>query len=302
MTISKLLPALFLLQMTVLEASPVILPLDVQRAAGIRTEPVERRLTVLTLSVPAQVVDPTPLITARHRLKALSQNLSAQEKIAAILEQRLARLDGIGQDLRRDPLEQARRELLSAKASIESLTAEILNLKVELASEWGNGLSETLAAELESGKVRLVRLSLLREGLPHAAALEHLGKLLPLKYLSPAPKADPEFYGSPHYYLAPAAPGLLPGMRLIAQLLEPVEAIAVSPKALVWQKLKPWVFVKTSPSRFERRALLGWQETQEGFFWTEGGIAPGEEVVVEGAQLLLAEESKAKVPDEDDAE
>jgi len=301
MTPSKLLSALFFLQMAALKASPVILPLDAQRAAGIRTESVERRPTVLTLSAPAQVVDPTPLIAAQHKLKALSQNLSAQEKIAAILEQRLARLEGIGQDLRRDPLEQARRELLSAKAEIESLTAETFKLKAELASEWGSEISDAVAAELESGKARLVRLSLPGEDLPQTAALEHQGKWLSLEYLSPAPKTDPQFYGFPHYYLAPAAPGLLPGMHLIAKLFRRVEAIAVSPKALVWQKFKPWVFVKTSPLSFERRALLGWQETQEGF-WATGGIAPGEEVVVEGAQLLLAEESKAKVPDEDDAE
>ncbi|GAB6067032.1 hypothetical protein JCM13664_03500 [Methylothermus subterraneus] len=305
MTQARLLVYGLVLAVSPLRAEPLVVTPDAQRLAGIRVEAVKRQPVAFDFEVPAQIIDPLPLIEASHRFKTKTLELAAQEQIAAILQQRLARLEKIGHDLRRDPLEQTRQDLLAAKARAEALTLELAQLKSELAAEWGATLlawvqtgSDNLS-RLARGDAYLVRLTFPRDDLPKTAVLEHQGALLPLEYLSPAPKTDPWFAGTPHYYyLASSSPGLALGLRLTAKVQDRMEAILVPSQAVVWEQGQAWVFVKTAHSRFERRALQAWREAEENL-WVTRGLEPGEQVVAQGAQLLLAEERKAQVPDED---
>lgn len=292
----------FLPDRSVLELDP-----ERQRLADIRVERLIRRSFSFRIATPAQVLDPSPLIEASHRFKQISRELYAQEKIAAILQGRLDRLERVGQDLRLDPLEQARWDLLSAKTRVETVELKAAQLKARLLAEWGallcgwaeNG-SENLI-KLARGEAYLLRLTPAQSDLPLTAALEYQGELFPLEYVGPAPKTDPVFSGSPRYYLTSSPPALTLGLRLTAWLTEAVEAIPIPRQAVIWHQGGPWVFVQISPARFERRSIRVRSQTEEGY-WVEQGVEAGEEVVVQGASLLLAEELKAAIPDEDNAD
>jgi multidrug efflux pump subunit AcrA (membrane-fusion protein) len=62
-----------------------------------------------------------------------------------------------------------------------------------------------------------------------------------------------------------------------------------------------WVYVQTGDDRFERRDCVLHTPLGEGWFVSKG-VAPGEKVVVEGAQMLLSEELKSQIEFEEAAE
>ncbi len=274
-----------------------------QRLAGIRSEPVERRSFFPKIQVPAQVIDPVPLLEASNRLTQLSREQAGQAKIAAILHERIVRLERLGQELRRDPLEQARQEWLAAKTRGEILQLKATHLQDRLVAEWGAVLAEWAKAgseqlgKLARGEIFLLRLILPPGNRTRTAVLEYDGTLFPLQYLSPAPNTDPVFSGSPHFFLTASPPGLRTGERLTGWLTESGTAIPIPAQAVVWYGGLAWIFVQTGLEHFERRRLTEWHETG-GIFWVQTGLEPGERVVTRGTQLLLAEELRAQVPEE----
>lgn len=275
-----------------------------QRLAGIRAQPIQPRSFSFKFPVPAQVIDPIPLLEAGNRFAQLSKELASQAEITAMLHQRIARLEPIGQALRRDPLEQARQAWLTAKTRLETLQLEAAALENRLQAEWGPVLSAWVKAETDQLK-QLARneIFLLRLILPHdkctdTAVLERQGKRFPLQYLSPSPKSDPVFSGAPHFFLTAAQADLRLGERLTAWLIETGTALPIPAQAVVWYGGQKWIFVQTGTERFERRRLTEWRERGQTV-WVQAGLAPGEQVVTQGAQLLLAEELKAQVPEED---
>ncbi len=58
-----------------------------------------------------------------------------------------------------------------------------------------------------------------------------------------------------------------------------------------------WVYVQTADDRFERRDCELRTPTAEGWFVSHG-VASGEKIVVEGAQMLLSEELKSQIESE----
>lgn len=288
------------------QADPLTVDLDVHRQhlAGIRIERVQQRSSTPQIPVPAYIVEHAPLIAASQELKALTAELAAQENILALLQQRLSRLEGVSQELRRETIEQARWDGLTAQARVETLAIEIAKRKAALLTEWGPLLSswaETGSerlARLAQGEAYLLRLVLPPNFSPQAALIEHQGKTWPLEYLSPDPKVDSRFSGNPHYYYA-AASGLPIGGRLLAWLTEDRPSVLVPHTAVVWHEGQPWVFVQSDPTHFAARPVFHAQENEAGF-WLTDGLAPEEPIVVEGAALLLAEALRTRVPDEND--
>jgi hypothetical protein len=64
---------------------------------------------------------------------------------------------------------------------------------------------------------------------------------------------------------------------------------------------QPWLYVQTGPERFERRAIAHYRDLGAVWFVT-AGVVPGETVVARGVQLLLSEEFRRRIPDEDEDE
>lgn len=123
------------------------------------------------------------------------------------------------------------------------------------------------------------------------------GTVVPVKLVSPAPRTDPRLQGVSFFYLAPAqTPGLLVGRNLLASL--PVgsqaQGVAVPASAVVRWQGKVWVYVQKEAQRFVRREISTETPLKEGWFVGDG-LAAGEPIVVDGAQVLLSEELKSQI-------
>lgn len=60
-----------------------------------------------------------------------------------------------------------------------------------------------------------------------------------------------------------------------------------------------FVYVKTAEEQFSRRPIEHYSPTAGGYF-VASGLNAGEQLVVTGGQMLLSEEFRGQIPDEDD--
>jgi hypothetical protein len=134
------------------------------------------------------------------------------------------------------------------------------------------------------------------EEAPAAATVRAGGAAVAARLLSPAPRTDPRIQGASFYYVAPAAPGLLPGAVVAASLPAgpAVTGVVVPAAAVVWWQGRAWVYLEEAPGRFVRREVAAGAPVPSGWFVT-AGVTAGSRVVVRGAQMLLSEEGRAAV-------
>lgn len=157
------------------------------------------------------------------------------------------------------------------------------------------------------------RLTLSRPGRGAPVSAQALGPV-------PAPAGtDPALSGRHLLYLAPGD-GLAVGMRLTARGRGGAaqSGVAVPAGAVIWHAGQPWVYVResateaeapasaaraasapaTAVDRFQRRAVPG--ARRDGDRWFIPGLEDDDPVVTRGAQVLLSEELKFQIKNEND--
>ena len=129
-------------------------------------------------------------------------------------------------------------------------------------------------------------------------------------FVSAAPQADTALQGKTYFFLAPAK-NLRAGMRVSARLdsqKQSSKGVIVPHEAVVWFANQAWVYQKLAADKpgsdkFVRRLISTdveiESETISGWFNTAGFVA-GNELVSSGAQLLLSEELKYQITNEND--
>ena len=200
----------------------------------------------------------------------------------------------------------------SDQAKRASSESEVANIRTAVRQQWGDALTRMALAPgrefngLLSGQQVLVQLSWgTQPGEPPATIkiAQAGGGENPIvaQFVSPALQADSEVAGRTFWYRAPGA-GLRVGMR-VAAMLEDVKGarmgVSVPFSAPVWHGGKAWVYVKHDDDGFERREVSTTESSNGGWF-NAAPFEPGEEVVVSGAQLLLSEEFRYQIKDEND--
>jgi hypothetical protein len=120
--------------------------------------------------------------------------------------------------------------------------------------------------------------------------------------LAPATDSDPLLQGESFYYTTDIG-RLRAGMRLHAWLPgdEPADdGLLLSSSAVIWQGGSPWVYVRHEEDFFYRIAIPDAIRLGRDWFMPAGRIPSGRSIVVSGAQMLLSEEYRWQIPDEDD--
>ncbi|NJD05800.1 MAG: hypothetical protein FIA97_04790 [Methylococcaceae bacterium] len=119
--------------------------------------------------------------------------------------------------------------------------------------------------------------------------------------LAPAPRTDEQTQGETWFFTVETG-RLRTGMRLDVRLLDPRSSrggVSIPTSAVVWHGGSPWVYSDQGGGRFRRKPVGDHGEGGQGWLVSEGFRA-GEPVVVRGAQMLLSEELRRAIPDEDD--
>lgn len=289
---------------------------SVQKASGMRAEPLAGHRLHPALAVQGVVADLRPLAQQVAGLRAALADEQAARGHAArsIAEHR--RVLALYEDDRNASeraLHAAEADRRAAEARLAAAEAALSAARETLRLEWGDTLARWAGADapelarLLNGTEALLLVTLrLADAVPQRMqALEFspagsAGKPRRAEPVSAATRADPGLPGATWFYRAPAA-GLRAGARIAGRLPtgeDAAEGVLVPAAAVVWHAGKAWVYVQEAADRFERRAIEA--ATAVGADWFETGLEAGERVVVSGAQLLLSEEFRGRITNENE--
>jgi hypothetical protein len=296
----------------------IVLSAQSQQASGIETAALAAARNRGFFEVYGVVIDPRPLFELRARyLAALAESRAHRAVVAASLDeyQRLDRLYADEHNVSERVLLAAKHRLESEQARLAALEQAASALKESLRVEWGEKLASSAAEarsktfdSLSARKEVLVRIAL-----PESPSWDLSTTALKIRpagvadtpagarYLGPAPQSDPGLPGATHFFLAQGKQ-FRQGMRvagLIDQEGQAREGVVVPHESVVWHGGKAWCYVQEEPEEFVRREVAAAEEMPGGWFNVQG-FEPGEKVVVRGAQLLLSEEQKFQIREENE--
>lgn len=214
-------------------------------------------------------------------------------------------------------LQEVEAESITQQAKLKALNSELTDNRTEAEQAWGSVLTawvidnDTDAFEqLLSGKNVIVSVALrANDTLPDQTEYVYIGRngnrSLAQKavYISPAIESNTVLQGETYYFLADASGDKYrAGMHVhvwVPQTSESISGVFVPESAVVWSSGTPWVYIRNSEESFIRQVINNPVELDKGIFVAKG-LEVGDKVVTSGAQMLLAEEYRWSIPDEDD--
>lgn len=287
-------------------------------ASGIRVEPLRAARNETSVQVYGSVVDFSLLLDLRGKYFAASgerRAMRASLETARAEYQRAQMLFRDDRNISEQELRSAESRFRVAQARMVAADAAVSVLRDSLRTAWGPVVgawamepdSASLQALLKRQSV-LVRLVFPHE-LPRSAAGPQLliapvstgGKQIEARFVSALHQGSSELPGNTYLYLVNKS-DLRAGTRVVARATtgeEKSDGVIVPNEAVVWHAGKAWTYVEQEPGTFARYEISTANELSGGWFQI-GALRAGDEVVVSGAQLLLSEELKFKIRNENE--
>ncbi|MCF8193228.1 MAG: hypothetical protein K9J03_03445 [Candidatus Methylopumilus sp.] len=237
--------------------------------------------------------------------------------------QRLQLLNEDDKNISDSAVQEARAGLHAEQAKLSASQTLAKGIHDSMQQQWGPVLSAWASQtkprqELDSlmrFQAVLIKVSLPLDITPNAKTalqVSQIGGQLISKatLVSAAPQADTTMHGKTYFYLAPAK-NLRAGMRVSTRLdsqNQSSKGVIVPHESVVWFANQAWVYQKLAADKpgsdkFVRRLISTEAEIEgekiSGWFNTMGFVA-GDELVSSGAQLLLSEELKYQITNEND--
>jgi hypothetical protein len=256
-----------------------------------------------------------PLIALRHRyLLALTERNTARAKFKQA-EQSVERQQALyreGVTAKRN-LQDQQAQWQIDKAQLEATHFQDQSIKDEAILTWGNTLTELVFSSdtnklnaLLSGQQKLLQITLpSNQQLANdikTIAIEPAGnrsKAHKAEFISTAPQTDASAQGS-SYFFQTTDKNIRIGMNVTAWIPEQnsqLSGVVIPKSALLWSMDQAFVYIKTDDT-FSRRPIHHYSMSGDGYFVSEG-LKPDEELVIIGGQMLLSEEMRGQIPDED---
>lgn len=290
----------------------------VQKNSGISTASVEVMSHQAEIKSFGKVMPVDALVSAKTEISSLKAQLASirtSNKQYKAQYERLKTLNADDKNVSDLAVQQARAQVDNANASHRSLAVQIQNLETSTKLQWGTLLANAALGKQSSSIFNnlLARKSaLIQVSLPFNTADPKTGDVIeitplngtkPIKatYVSAASTSDSNGAGKTFYFSAPTN-NLRTGMRVSVQASASAdtasEGIVIPSNAVVWYAGTPWAYFKQANNQFVRKPISADTEVDTGWFNT--GFDANSEVVVKGAQLLLSEEFKYLIKNEND--
>lgn len=288
-----------------------------QLQSGIVTERLVQTTYRPEMPAYGKVLDLKPLLELRARH---SQALAERDiALAALSESQktYARLKNLHRDQIASVrnLQSARSQWIADKARVEAGRRRVWEIREEAAQSWGEKLVkwaldeplDRLAPFINRRQALLLIALDAQQTLPDETSfvfIERNGerhKARKAYLISAAPHTDALAQGETYFFQAVSSK-LRTGMRLsvwIPQTGQAISGINIPLAAIIWHSGHPWVYVQADQELFVRRSIADHHEKGDGWFVSEG-FSPGEKVVITGGQMLLSEEFRWRIPEEDD--
>lgn len=273
-------------------------------ASGITTAPLQATRQSATVQATASVLDPQPLLALAVQLQTAQANATAAAAGAAAAgaeSRRTASLYRHGENASLQQVQAAAASAAQAQAQQAIAAAGVLAARSGTRAQWGASLAalaahgpQALQAYLDGHTALLAVVLPAGSPTPRGdtidVSLPDEGKLQ-AHLIGASPRADAVVQGATFFYRADGT-----HLRVEQRLTATVPlgnatdmGVTVPAAAVIWYAGQPWVYVETAAGQFQRRPLAQDARNTGGWFETRGFRA-GEQVVVRGGELLLAQE------------
>ncbi len=261
-----------------------------------------------------KVLNLQPMFEMDSRLQALAINLLSakqQQQMAYLDYQRAQELSaqGITSNVKTLKLKQ---KWLALRASVQALLSQQGYLTSSAQQQWGSRLTkaiidhDTIYTKLASGNYDLLliaipsstRFDLLKtidisiDGLQsHATSADFVSK-------SPF---NAQIAGQSYFFIS-QSDRLMKGARVTAWVPshdQSIKGVWIPESAIIWYNTKPWVYLQLDAQHYLRRPIQ--QHHQMNHHWfVPDQFSTGDRIVVSGGAMLLSEELRSQIPEEDD--
>lgn len=297
----------------------VNISLAAQQNSGIKTAKLTAAQYQGEIKSFGNVVSIDSLIEAKTHYLNLQSNANLARATSGQNMQQYQRLKTLNDD-DKNVSDRVVQEALAAvnadKAQITATELQLKNLQNNVKLQWGEALAKLVfsdnlpphLANLLYRKNVLIQMTLpLSTPTPKAGSSIFLSPIndadtrIKAIYISPASTSDANVFGKTFFYSAPADQ-LRIGMRVNVELSNSasdiVSGVIIPSNAVVWYAGTPWAYFKQKTDQFLRKPVSTDTEVETGWFNKE--LDADNEVVVNGAQLLLSEEFKYLIKNEND--
>jgi len=291
---------------------------DIADYVGVETFVLSATFFTPESKVVASVVDIRPILTlqTKYNQAVATRNVAKIAENSAKQElDRLAVLSKGGGSVASKKVAYADALWQQAKAQTQNLNVVVLAIKSDIIQTWGKEISSWVLTANSKQWQRLLAHedSLLLVTLP--ADLSLATGLATIKiarndlrqqarkayFVSPALSSDPIIQGETYFFKTTTGT-LRTGMRLdawIPQTNAALEGVFIPEQAVIWYQGESWVYIQVEDDLYQRRALGSSLSTAGGFF-SNTAFKAGEALVIRGGQMLLSEEFRWQILDEDD--
>ncbi|MGZ8225454.1 MAG: efflux RND transporter periplasmic adaptor subunit [Methylococcaceae bacterium] len=240
---------------------------------------------------------------AATRLKQAEQNMSRQQELYrnGVTSKRL--------------LQDQQMQWQNDKAMLDNASFQDKSIIEEALLNWGKVITEW-SLSTDSGKLQPFlsgQQTLLQITLPANKQLSEYSETVfieasgdrsnahPAKFISKAPLTIAIEQGQ-SYFFQTNANNLGTGMKVTAWIPDQNQdqvGVIIPKSSLIWLMEQASIYLKVDEEKFIRRTISDYSVTANGYFIREE-IKPGEQIVTTGSQLLLSEELRNQIPQEDD--
>lgn len=275
-----------------------------QTRIGITVAPLAQTTSRAQESLPAVVLSPVDLATARGNLlsaQAQLQKAHVEEDVASKEYSRLKALYANDQNVSQKSLEAAEGTEQADQTDVTAAEQQVSLQKSLIAQEWGGTVADWAQQDTPTFERVLSQADALIQvtmpadsslAAPKSVSVQNVdGSKSEASVVSAFPRVDPRVQGRSFLYvMSPRAP-VAPETSLLAYVSvgSEMKGVVVPTSAVVWSEGTAWVYEQTGPSKFTRRQVPTDFPLPSGFFVAKG-FATNDKVVTVGAQALLSEE------------
>lgn len=300
---------------TVDGAPTITLDKDAVSRNEIEIAPLKNAMLARTLRAYGSVLDLQALTGLVNKYETAKADLETQEAKRDLSQAGLARARGLYSQgphaISKAQLETAEETARVDAASLSAAKSQLASLANTAVQAWGSVLGQAvsnatpLLASLIGRHEVLVQITLRADEtaakVPDNAFVRMQdGERTVLHFVSAAASTDPQIQGRSFFYTAPADSGLLPGMNVVAFVPtgRAVASVEVPAPAIVWLQGRAWAYFRSGPKTFARREIATDAPAPDGGYFVKN-VADGTQVVRRGAQMLLSEEFRAQIQEEE---
>jgi hypothetical protein len=299
-------------------ASIVTLTPEIQNNSGIIATKIETTVFKGIQKSTGNVIPMDSLIDAKSKYMGLLSDLNIVNAAYSQNSKQYQRLKSLNDDDKNvsdRALQDAFSTVNSDEAKRHAIEIQLRNLQITTQMQWGEALAKMAFSDNLPGHLQNLlnrKNVLVQVSLPANSLTPKLGTIInvtPLNssensiratYISPASQVDANSFGKTFYFSAPSE-NLRIGMRVIVNTqaeAKASEGVVIPSSAVIWYAGKPWVYLKLKNNQFIRKPISTENEIKEG--WFNQGMKADNEVVISGAQLLLSEEFKYQIKNENE--